>query len=108
MWCSPNKNSVLMANTTRVGTSAMANTTGAKGSTSTGNATRKKKAARKKKGPIERLHPRAEKIRAWFFSPCVSAYFAWGCIIALAIAILVWFFVFSSFGAPAQPVYEGF
>ncbi len=74
------------------------------------NTTTKTKERKDKKpcGPIERFHPRAEKIRTWFFSSSASAYIAWAAIVAIAIAVLVWFFIFSSYGAPAQPVYEGF
>lgn len=63
---------------------------------------------KKKAGPIERLHPRAERVRTWFFSASPTALVAWLLIIAVCVGVLVWFFLFSSYGAPAEPVYEGF
>ena len=63
---------------------------------------------KKKAGPIERLHPRAERVRTWFFSASPAALVAWLLIIAVCVGVLVWFFLFSSYGAPAEPVYEGF
>ena len=67
-----------------------------------------KTAVKKKAGPIERLHPRAERVRTWFFSASPTALAAWFLIVAVCVAVLVWFFLFSSYGAPAEPVYEGF
>ncbi len=67
-----------------------------------------KTTVKRKGGPIERLHPRAERVRTWFFSGRPSALAAWCLAIAACVAVLVWFFFFSSYGAPAEPVYEGF
>ncbi len=67
-----------------------------------------KTTVKKKAGPIERLHPRAERVRAWFFSASPTALAAWLLIVAACVGVLVWFFLFSSYGAPAEPVYEGF
>lgn len=62
----------------------------------------------RKKGPIERLHPWAQQVRAWFFSSAPSALLAWFAIQAILVAILVWFFLFSPYGVPAGPIYAGF
>ena len=59
-------------------------------------------------GPIERLHPVADAVRAWFFSNSWTAAAAWCALVLVLVAILVWFFVFSPFGAPAKPVYAEF
>lgn len=59
-------------------------------------------------GPIERLHPAAEAVRAWFFSNSWTAAAAWCALVLVLVAVLVWFFVFSPFGAPAKPVYAEF
>ena len=74
----------------------------------TGRVKGKTGARAKAAGPIARLHPRAERVRAWFFSERPSALAAWCALAAACIGVLVWFFLFSSFGAPAEPVYEGF
>lgn len=48
------------------------------------------------------------RLCAWFFSDAMTAAVAW-CLAALALAaVLVWFFVWSPFGAPAAPVYAEF
>ncbi len=65
-------------------------------------------AVKGKGGPVERLHPRAARVRTWFFSRRPSALAAWCLIIAACAGVLVWFFFFSAYGAPAEPVYEGF
>ena len=62
----------------------------------------------RKKGPVERLHPWAQQVRAWFFSSAPSALLAWFVIQAVLAAILVWFFLFSPYGVPAGPIYAGF
>lgn len=68
----------------------------------------KKTRPKRKKGPIERLHPQAARVRAWFFSDSWLASVLWFVIAAALIAALVWYFVFSPYGAPAKPVYAGF
>ena len=65
-------------------------------------------AAKRRGGPIERLHPCAERVRTWFFSGSPTALAAWCLSIAACVAVFVWFFFYSTFGAPAEPVYEGF
>ncbi len=64
--------------------------------------------AKGKGGPIERLHPHAERVRTWFFSGHPAALATWCLVVAACVGVLVWFFFFSSYGAPAEPVYEGF
>ena len=64
--------------------------------------------ARKASGPIAHLHPFAERVRAWFFSGSYSALAAWLAFALLLAAVLVWFFIFSPYGAPAAPVYSAF
>lgn len=65
-------------------------------------------AASRTPGPIERLHPAADAVRAWFFSNSWTAAAAWCVLVVALVAVLVWFFVFSPFGAPAKPVYAEF
>ena len=70
--------------------------------------TSKKAKPARKKGPIQRLHPWADGVRAYFFSDKPGALVLWiACIVACA-AILVWFYSFTSFGGPTEPVYAGF
>lgn len=64
--------------------------------------------ARKATGPIARLYPFAERVRAWFFAGSYSALTAWLVLVLLLAAILVWFFLLSPYGAPAAPVYSAF
>lgn len=64
--------------------------------------------ARKASGPIARLHPFAERVRAWFFAGSCFASVVWFVLVLLLAAILVWFFLFSPYGAPAAPVYSAF
>lgn len=62
----------------------------------------------KASGPIARLHPFAERVRVWFFAGSYSALAAWLASVLLLAAVLVWFFLFSPYGAPAAPVYSAF
>lgn len=64
--------------------------------------------ARKASGPISRLHPFTEHVRVWFFAGSCLASVVWFVLVLLLVAILVWFFLFSSYGAPAAPVYSAF
>lgn len=50
----------------------------------------------------------AQRVRDWFFSDRPSATLAWAMIAAACIAILVWFFVWSPYGAPVAPIYAEF
>lgn len=59
-------------------------------------------------GPIARLYPFAERVRAWFFAGSCSALAAWLALVLLLATILVWFFLFSPYGTPAAPVYSAF
>ena len=63
---------------------------------------------REASGPIARLYPFAERVRAWFFAGSCSALAAWLALVLSLAAILVWFFLFSPYGAPAVPVYSAF
>ena len=63
---------------------------------------------REASGPIARLRPFAERVRAWFFAGSYSALVAWLALVLSLAAILVWFFLFSPYGAPAAPVYSAF
>lgn len=63
---------------------------------------------RKTTGPIARLYPFAERVRAWFFAGSYSAFAAWFALVFLLATILVWFFLFSPYGTPAAPVYSAF
>lgn len=76
----------------------------------TASAKRVVRAARppRKKGPIERLHPWAKTVRTWFFSAAPSAIAAWFVLEAVLAGVLIWFFLFSSYGAPASPIYADF
>ena len=58
--------------------------------------------------PIARLYPFAERVRVWFFAGSCSALAAWLALVLSLAAILVWFFLFSLYGAPAAPVYSAF
>lgn len=49
-----------------------------------------------------------ERVRAWFYSDAPSAALAWFAVIGALVAVLVWFFEFSPYGAPASPVYAEF
>lgn len=62
----------------------------------------------KASGPISHLHPFAERVHAWFFAGSYSALAAWLASVLLLAAVLVWFFLFSPYGAPAAPVYSAF
>ena len=64
--------------------------------------------AREASGPIARLHPFTEHVRAWFFAGSCLASVAWFVLVLLLVAILVWYFHFSPYGAPTAPVYSAF
>ena len=59
-------------------------------------------------GALDRRGRVAQRVRDWFFSDRPSATLAWAMIAAVCIAILVWFFVWSPYGAPAAPIYAEF
>lgn len=49
-----------------------------------------------------------EAIRAWFFGDSRSAALAWAVIVIALAGVLVWFFAWSPYGAPAAPLYAEF
>lgn len=49
-----------------------------------------------------------EKIHCFLTSQSWGSAIFWMLAVCLMVAILVWFFLFSGFGVPAEPVYEGF
>ena len=59
-----------------------------------------------------RMVARLSRVRAgietWWYGDSASAAIGWGIAIVLLAAVLVWFFVFSPYGAPAAPVYAEF
>ena len=50
----------------------------------------------------------AAKVRAAFFSDSWVGGAMWFAAVLAMIAVLLWFFFFSDFGTPAEPIYEGF
>lgn len=48
------------------------------------------------------------RVSAWFYSDAPGAAAAWFAAVLALVAVLVWFFVFSPYGAPASPVYAEF
>lgn len=56
----------------------------------------------------ERVWVGAAKVRTTFFSDSWSGAAMWFCAVLAMIAILLWFFFFSDYGTPAEPIYEGF
>lgn len=56
----------------------------------------------------ERVWAGAAKMRAVFFSDSWAGGAMWFAAVLVMIAVLLWFFFFSDFGTPAEPIYEGF
>lgn len=56
----------------------------------------------------ERVWAGAAKMRAAFFSDSWAGGAMWFAAVLVMIAVLLWFFFFSDFGTPAEPIYEGF
>ncbi len=56
----------------------------------------------------ERVWAGAAKVRAAFFSDSWAGGAMWFAAVLVMIAVLLWFFFFSDFGTPAEPIYEGF
>ena len=56
----------------------------------------------------ERVWAGAAKVRAAFFSDSWAGGAMWFAAVLVMIAVLLWFFSFSDFGTPAEPIYEGF
>ena len=56
----------------------------------------------------ERVWAGAAKVRAAFFSDSWAGGAMWFAAVLAMIAVLLWFFFFSDFGTPAEPIYEGF
>lgn len=101
-----------------------AGTAGAKETARTANATGAAKPAAKRKPaarPVpksaltrhydavkERVWAGAAKVRAAFFGDSWAGGAMWFAAVLAMIAVLLWFFFFSDFGTPAEPIYEGF
>lgn len=101
-----------------------AGTAGAKEAAGTANATGAAKPAAKRKPaarPVpksaltrhydavkERVWAGAAKVRAAFFGDSWAGGAMWFAAVLVMIAVLLWFFFFSDFGTPAEPIYEGF
>ncbi|WP_193221349.1 hypothetical protein [Collinsella sp. AK_207A] len=49
-----------------------------------------------------------EALRAWFFGDSRSAALAWAVVVIALAGVLVWFFAWSPYGAPAAPLYAEF
>ncbi|BAN76651.1 hypothetical protein [Adlercreutzia equolifaciens] len=49
-----------------------------------------------------------DRLVEWFFSDTWLGALLWFVVVLGLLALLVWFTVFSGFGAPAAPVYENF
>ncbi|WP_251231207.1 hypothetical protein [Adlercreutzia aquisgranensis] len=49
-----------------------------------------------------------EKIRSWLRRHPLMDGLAWGLAVVACVALLVWFYGFSGFGAPPEFVYEQF
>ena len=56
----------------------------------------------------ERVWAGAAKVRAAFFGDSWAGGAMWFAVVLAMIAVLLWFFFFSDFGTPAEPIYEGF
>lgn len=56
----------------------------------------------------KRVWAGAAKVRAAFFSDSWAGGAIWFAAVLIMIAVLLWFFFFSDFGTPAEPIYEGF
>ena len=56
----------------------------------------------------ERVWAGAAKVRGAFFSDSWAGGAMWLAAVLVMIAVLLWFFFFSDFGTPAEPIYEGF
>ena len=56
----------------------------------------------------ERVWAGAAKVRTAFFSDSWAGGAMWFAAVLVMIAVLLWFFFFSDFGTPAEPIYEGF
>ena len=56
----------------------------------------------------KRVWAGAAKVRAAFFSDSWAGGAMWFAAVLVMIAVLLWFFFFSDFGTPAEPIYEGF
>lgn len=56
----------------------------------------------------ERVWAGAAKVRTAFFSDSWVGGAMWFAAVLVMIAVLLWFFFFSDFGTPAEPIYEGF
>lgn len=56
----------------------------------------------------ERVWAGAAKVRAAYFSDSWAGGAMWFAAVLAMIAVLLWFFFFSDFGTPAEPIYEGF
>lgn len=56
----------------------------------------------------ERVWAGAAKVRTAFFSDSWVGGAMWFAAVLAMIAVLLWFFFFSDFGTPAEPIYEGF
>ena len=50
----------------------------------------------------------AEKVRDAFFGDSWVSAIMWTFVVLACLSILSWFFLVSSYGTPAEPVYEGF
>lgn len=101
-----------------------AGTAGAKETARTANATGAAKPAAKRKPaarPVpksaltrhydavkERVWAGAAKVRTAFFGDSWAGGAMWFAAVLAMIAVLLWFFFFSDFGTPAEPIYEGF
>lgn len=100
-----------------------ANVTGTKASESRADAKGASPAAKRKpaarpvpKGALtrrydavkERVWAGAVKVRAAFFGDSWAGGAMWFAAVLVMIAVLLWFFFFSDFGTPAEPIYEGF
>lgn len=56
----------------------------------------------------ERVWTSAARVRAAFFGDSWAGGAMWFAAVLAMIAVLLWFFFFSDFGTPAEPIYEGF
>lgn len=56
----------------------------------------------------ERVWAGAAKVRTAFFGDSWAGGAMWFAAVLVMIAVLLWFFFFSDFGTPAEPIYEGF
>ncbi len=56
----------------------------------------------------KRVWAGAAKVRAAFFGDSWAGGAMWFAAVLALIAVLLWFFFFSDYGTPAEPIYEGF